>query len=282
MHGDDRYTTREVAKILDLPEERIRSCVRAGFLTPQRGSDRQYQFTFEDLLLLKTTRDLINSRVPVRRIRKMLGSLRRQLPDDQHLTSLTIYADGRRIVAWDGDARWQPDSGQFLFNFDAGDLADRAAPPASPQRRTAADPRLSADEWFHLALELEGTSPDEARRAYEHALEGDPDMANAYINLGRLYHEANEPARADAHYRAAIARAPEDPTAHFNLAVLLDDLGRHQEAIGAYQRAIAVDPDFADAHYNLGLLYEVLGKRTEAIEHLRAARTLYGRFDSRP
>ncbi|MGQ0551391.1 MAG: tetratricopeptide repeat protein [Armatimonadota bacterium] len=276
------FSTREVAKILALPEERIRSCVRAGFLSPERGRGRQYQFTFEDLLLLKTTRDLLSARVPVGRIRRMLGSLRRQLPDDQHLSSLTIYADGRRIVAWDGDARWQPDSGQFLFNFDAGELAERAPLPAPIERRAPSLPRRSADEWLSLALELDPTSPDEARQAYERALEEDPTLADAHINLGRLYHEAKDIVRAEVHYRAAIALASDDSIAHFNLAVLLEDVGRHQEAIGAYQQAIAADPDFADAHYNLGLLSEALGRRTEAIGHLRTARTLYGRSRTRP
>ncbi|MGH7428289.1 MAG: tetratricopeptide repeat protein [Candidatus Methylomirabilaceae bacterium] len=275
------YTTREVAKILDLPEERIRSCVRAGFLSPERGPGRTYQFTFEDLLLLRTTRDLLSAHVPVGRIRRMLGSLRRQLPDDQHVSSLTIYADGRRIVAWDGDARWQPDSGQFLFNFDVGDLAERVPLPSPIDRRASSVQPRTADEWFHLALELDATSPDEARQAYEHALEADPNLADAHVNVGRLYHEAKDAARAETHYRAALARAPEDPVAHFNLAVLLDDLGRHREAIAAYQQAITTDPDFADAHYNLGLLYESMGKRTEAIEHLRTARTLYGRSGTR-
>ncbi len=283
MQGDDHFTTREVAKILDLPEERIRSCVRAGFLSPHRGPGRQYQFTFEDLLLLKTTRDLLNSRVPVRRIRHMLGSLRRQLPDDQHLASLTIYADGRRIVAWDGTARWQPDSGQFLFNFDVGDLVEKVALPAPRERPSRPSaPALSAEAWFTLASELEATSPEEARRAYQHALELNPALTDAHINLGRLYHDAKDHSQAETHYRAAIVDAPDDPTAHFNLGVLLDDLGRHQEAIQAYRQAIKCDPGFADAHYNLGLLFEALGKRSEAISHLRTARTLYGRAGSRP
>lgn len=268
------FTTRDVARILDLPQERIRSCVRAGFLSPDRGPDQHYQFTFEDLLVLKTTRNLLSARVPVRRIRRMLGSLRRQLPDQQ-LTGLTIYADGRRIVAWDGQARWQPDSGQFLFNFAVDTLAEQVSLPV-PERRAQAAQRLSAEEWFHLAVELETTSPEEARQAYHHALDADPDLADAHLNVGRLYHEAKDHPRAEVHYRAAVSRAPEDPTAHFNLGVLLDDLGRHEEAIRAYRDAIAQDQNFADAHYNLGLIYETLGRRSEAMHHLRTARTLYG------
>ena len=269
------FTTREVAKILDLPERRIRACVSARFLSPIRGPGRQFQFTFQDLLLLKTTKGLLDCRVPLKRIRRMLGSLRRQLPDDQHLSRLTIYADGRRVIAWDGYARWQPDSGQFLFNFDVHAVAEQLALPVPAPEPSG--PALTAEQWFNLAAELEATSKEEARRAYHQALELDPTLSDAHVNLGRLYHEAKEPVKAEAHYRAAIAHAPVDPIPHFNLAVLLEDLERSDEAVQAYREAIVRDPDFAAAHYNLGLLFETLGKRSEAITHLGTARKLYGK-----
>src|SRR5207247_7843272 len=79
------FTTREVAKIVELPEPRIRSCVRAGLLFPARNAGRRLHFSFQDLLLLKTAKGLLDSRVPLPRIRRMLASLRRQLPDDQQL-----------------------------------------------------------------------------------------------------------------------------------------------------------------------------------------------------
>lgn len=273
------FTTRDAAKVLDLPEQQIRSCVRAGFLSPSRGPGRQFRFTFQDLLLLKTTKGLLESRVPLKRIRSMLASLKRQLPDDQHLTSLTIYADGSRIVVWNGTARWQPDSGQFLFNFDVQAVAEHVALPRAPAATPtpAAAPALTAKEWFDLATELEGSSPEEALQAYHQALELDPTLADAHVNLGCLYQEAKKPVQAEAHYRAAIEHAPADPIPHFNLAALLDELGRTDEAIQAYRQAIDRDPDYADAHYNLGLLYESRGKRSEAIRHLHKARALYGR-----
>ena len=273
------FTTGEVAKILDLTEARIRACVRSGLISPRKGAGRQLLFEFQDLLLLKTTKDLLDARVPVKQIRRMLASLRRQLPDDQHLSTITIYADGHRVVAWDGTARWQPDSGQFLFNFDAQDVAERVPVPV-PARR-AGEPSMTGEEWFNLASELEATSPDEARRAYQHALEHDPTLADAHVNLGRLFQQAREFATAEAHYRVATQQAPDDPVPWFNLGVLLDEVGRRQEAVHAYRKGIERDPEFADAHYNLGLLYEAVGRRTEAMTHLRRARALYGRLASK-
>src|SRR5262249_4053215 len=100
------FTTGEVAKILNLPGSRIRSFVRAGFLAPARGEKKTFQFTFQDLLFLKTAKGLLDSRVPSKRIIRMLSSLKRQMPDDRHLSGLKIYADGHRVIVWDGRARW--------------------------------------------------------------------------------------------------------------------------------------------------------------------------------
>ena len=267
------FSTGEVAKILNLPGSRIRSFVRAGFLAPVRGEKKALQFTFQDLLFLKTAKGLLESRVPSKRIIRMLSSLKRQLPDDQHLSGLKIYADGRRVIAWDGKARWQPDSGQFLFNFDARSMIQKVKLP-----RLASKPmedKLTPEHWFNLGVELEATSTQEAQRAYHMALEIDPKMTAAHLNLGKLYHDGAELQKAEAHYRAAFEGDPEDPAPRFNLGVLLEDLKRPQEALQAYREAIKLDPSFADAHYNLGLLFESMGKKAEAFTHFRMARKIY-------
>jgi tetratricopeptide (TPR) repeat protein len=267
------FSTVEVAKILNLSDSRIRSFVRAGFLTPARGQKKALQFTFQDLLFLKTAKGLLDSRVPVKRIIRMLSSLKRQLPDDQHLSGLKIYADGRRIIAWDGKARWQPDSGQFLFNFDARSMVQKIKLP--PPAAKPAKEKLTAEHWFNLGVELETTSTEEAQRAYHMALELNPKMAAAHLNLGKLYHDAGSLEKAEAHYRAALEGDPGDPAPHFNLGVLMEDLKRSQEALRAYREAIQLDPSFADAHYNLGLLCESMGRKAEAVAHFRTARKIY-------
>ena len=265
------FSTAEVANIVDLPNSRIRSFVRAGFLAPGRGEKKTLQFTFQDLLLLKTAKSLLESHVPVKRIIRMLSSLKRQLPDEQHLSSMKIYADGRRVVVWDGNARWQPDSGQFLFNFDAKGVV----PAAKLLMPKPVNNEFTARHWFNLAVELESTSTEEARRAYIRALELNPEMSDAHLNLGKLYHEAGMLKKCEAHYRAAMGSAPDDAAPHFNLGVLLEDLNRPREAVRCYEEALDKDPAFADAHYNLGLLLDSFGRKQEAFTHLRTARKLY-------
>jgi tetratricopeptide (TPR) repeat protein len=279
MEAMKHYSTREVARILQSTEARVRSWARLGGLVAEPGPDGHSEFTFQQLLLLRTTRGLIEAGVPARRVRRIWVSLRRQLADNLPLTSVRILADGERAIAWDENAPWQPDSGQFLLDFDAGEIAERAGMDISvletPHAVMAGAPALSAVQWFHLACELEDTSPVEARRAYIKALVRDPSFADAHLNLGRLEHEAGDLVSAEARYREAVRCAPEDGTCHFNLAVLLEDLGRPDEAIRSYMDAIAHDPEAADAHYNVGLLLETRGRRPDAMRHLMTARRLY-------
>jgi tetratricopeptide (TPR) repeat protein len=299
LEAGRRFSLSETARILELPAARLRALARAGFLAPQRGPIGPLSFGFQDLLLLRTTRGLMESGVPMRRIRRMWTSLREQLAAGSPLTSITVHADGEEIVATDGRSSWRPDSGQVLLNFETSEIAERAAEIPGPGRRrnathadlapvdggegapalhegaaAASERRLSAEEWYEIGCELETSSPERARDAYERALALDPLMAEAHVNLGRVLHVAGERGRAEPHYRQAVKLDPDDPTPHFNLGVLLEELGRRDEAVLAYRQAILRDPDFADAHCNLGLLLESTGARQEAIRHLMAARQL--------
>ena len=302
-----RFSLREAARILEVPEARLRALARAGLLTPRRGPIGPLSFEFHDLLLLRTTKGLLESGVPMGQIRRIWASLREQLAADLPLTSISIHTDGESVVASDGSTRWRPDSGQMLLDFEASEIAERAEEAAdsalpwfesrpdrpsgagsvigiSPAAR-GADPGVglrivaddhSAADWFEAGCDLEVVSPDQAREAYERALDLDPNLAEAHVNLGRLLHLAGEGGRAEPQYREAVRLDPEDPTPHFNLGVLLDEVGRRDEAVLAYLQAIRRDPDFADAHCNLGLLLEALGRRQDAVRHLMTARQLMG------
>ncbi|HEY6867968.1 MAG TPA: tetratricopeptide repeat protein [Candidatus Eisenbacteria bacterium] len=308
-----RFSLREAARILEVPEARLRALVRAGLLASQRGPIGPLSFGFQDLLLLRTTKGLLESGVPMRQVRRIWASLREQLSAELPLTSISIHTDGEEVVASDGDTLWRPDSGQTLLNFEAREIVERAGRASDPARLRIADrpgspplaglpapegpgpglapdpgdaPRApggmadaaapSAEDWYHTGCELEATSPEQAREAYERALALDPNLPDAHVNLGRLFQLHGERGRAEPHYREAVRLSPDDPTPHFNLGVLLEELGRKDEAVHAYRQAILRDPDFADAHCNLGLLLESLGRRQEAVRHLMAARHLSG------
>lgn len=271
------FDTRQAARIVGLPAGRLRQCVRAGLVEPRRDERGRLRFDFVDLVLLRTTRGLLGQRVPLKKIGRVLESLRRQI-GERPLTRLSVYADGKRVVAWDGASRWQPDSGQFLLNFDASGVLKRAASVAKlPKPKRAKLPALTAEQWCDLAMEIEETSPLEARAAYHHALDLDPGSVVARINLGRLLHAEANLVGAEAHFREAIRYEPDCALAWYNLGVVLEDLGRPDDALPCYEQAVHADGALADAHWNLSLLYERAGRHRDALRHLSLYRKLTAR-----
>lgn len=288
----DGYSAQDVAKMLGVSPGRLRAYVRAGLVSTERSERGRLRFSFQDLLLLRTAEGLVAERIRPRRVVRALKKLRERLPDARPLTGLQLAADGDQVVVRDGDARWQPESGQFLLTFPdraesaAEALKDRPmaafarrAPAADTDTATREDPpaaadAVSADDLYQIACTLEETDPVHATHTYRQVLALDAGHADAHVNLGRLLHEAGELVEAETHYRLTLQARPEDATAAFNLAVAIEDQGRYDEALLQYERAVEIDGKNPDAHYNAARLYEKIGKYTAAIRHLRAYREL--------
>lgn len=268
------YSTKDVAALLGLSASQVLSYVRAGFLSPVQGPRGEYYFSFQDLILLRTAKGLLASRVPRRRVRLALQNLREQLPGDRPLTGVRISAQGHHVVVRDGRDVWNPESGQAVLDFELSELAREASTLPLRTPETKPDEPEGAEDWYERGYELEEVTPEEAMAAYRRALEIDPGLADAHVNLGRLLHEREETDAAEHHYRLALAARPDDATAAFNLGVALQDLGRLAEAAEVYEKALEIDRDLADAHYNLSGLYERLGQPEAAFRHLRTYRTL--------
>jgi tetratricopeptide (TPR) repeat protein len=272
----ESFTTRDVARLLGLTETQVRSQARAGFLTPERGPRNGYRFSFQDLVLLRTARELAHARVPSPRIRRALRDLARKLPGGRSLSEIRITANGQSVLVHEGGAAWNPESGQLHIDFVGQELSDRPSSITRTLTASAAEPTrpLSAWEWFDMGVELEATDPAQAYRAYVRALSMEPTLADAHVNLGRLLQLAGRTREAIEHYRLSMRSDSTDPTGAFNLGTALEELGRWRSAITAYLQAVAIDPRFADAHFNLARLYEQLGRGAEAIRHLRAYKRL--------
>jgi tetratricopeptide (TPR) repeat protein len=249
-----------------------------------RGTDGAYVFSFQDMVLLRSARDLLAADVSARKVRSALEKLRRQLPSGRPLSAVHISALGDRVLVRDEQRVWEPDSGQMLLDLAATPPETPASPsisrPAPAGGRPDApheprqDPIGSADEWYDTALDLEASDPARAMAAYANALALDPDHADAHLNLGRLLHEAHDLEGAETHYRAAVEAEPEDGRAHFNLGVLAEDRRRVDDAIVAYREALRLDERLAPAHFNLSRLHEARGAEGEALVHLLAYKRL--------
>jgi tetratricopeptide (TPR) repeat protein len=135
----------------------------------------------------------------------------------------------------------------------------------------------SAEEYFQTASLMDDGDPvqfAEALAAYRRALEIDPYLVPAVINLANLHYGQDQIAEAQALYERAVALDPTVFEAHFNLGNIFHDLGRYAEAQACYREALRLNPTFADAHFYLAVTLEKHGRSAEARQHWRSYRQL--------
>jgi tetratricopeptide (TPR) repeat protein len=141
----------------------------------------------------------------------------------------------------------------------------------------ATSDREAAERLFLSAAALDDGSDEHRERAaqgYRDALEADPSLVPALINLANLSYAADHLAEAEALYEKAIALETDVFEAHFNLGNVHHDLGRFEEARRSYMRALALNPTYADGHFYLAVTLEKLGRSQEARPHWRAYQQL--------
>jgi tetratricopeptide (TPR) repeat protein len=276
------FDSKDLKRLFGIPASQLRSLIRAGHIRPLKKAGR-LSYSFQDLIVLRTAGSLRAAKIPAQRINRTLREIRDSLPGELPLSGLSIVAVGDRIVVREGQALREPATGQYTLDLEfidkGGDLLviDRraTAPPAQdPTAASAESPaehRITADEQFEKALELEDNDPKAARAAYEVCLAADPHHLEARLNLGRLLHLQGRLCEAEQVYRDADTN---EPLLSFNLAVLLEDLDREAEAMLHYRDALALDPALADAHFNLARLHERAGDSKDALRHLLAYRRL--------
>ena len=78
-----------------------------------------------------------------------------------------------------------------------------------------------------LAAQRRGDT-NRAKELYSRALDGDPQNADLYNNIGMLYKSTGELDRAEDAYRHAVSLNPRLAAAWSNLGVLLDGRGRRK------------------------------------------------------
>ena len=134
-----------------------------------------------------------------------------------------------------------------------------------------------AEEYFLAASALDegdDSTQEEAAVAYRKALELDPYLVAALINLANIHYSRDELAEAQALYERAIGLESDFFEAHFNLGNIYHDLGRFPEAQACYREALRLNPYYAVAHFYLAVTFEKMGLSQEARPHWRSYRQL--------
>lgn len=155
------YSTRQVAEILGVPPSRIRAWARARILNPERDARGAYRFSFRDVVLLRTARELQDAGLSTRRIRRTMESLRDELPDGNALSAVQITAVGERLLVREGSTAWEPETGQLHMDFVVAEVEEADA-DAGTGASTGTGGILSPDDWFDVALDLEADDPERA------------------------------------------------------------------------------------------------------------------------
>lgn len=298
QHPDQRsprFSTLEVRDLLSLRAADLERWIdpEASFRTvaAEETALSAPRFSDNDVELLRSAKALRRDKVPARRIRAALASLRRRLPASPSPTALALAARGRTVVVKDDGGVWEAESGQLLFGFAHEPFVLQEAAGVMEPSRPVRDPaeasvlrfqdrrhgRLDARGWYDRARELESSDEAGVAEAYERALELDPELLDAHIDLGRFLHEHGDLEGARRRYQEALDVDPDSVTARFNAGVVAEDLGETDEALAAYTQTLAVDPAYADAYYNLARLYEAQGDRTSALRCLQSYRRIRGR-----
>lgn len=129
-----------------------------------------------------------------------------------------------------------------------------------------------AEQYFLMGSLLDDGTPEhieEAVKAYRRALDHDPDLVAALINLANIRYSRDELAEAQALYERAITLDPSYFEAHFNLGNIHHDHARYADAEASYRSALALNSSYPDAHFYLAVTLEKMGRSVDARAHWR-------------
>jgi len=118
---------------------------------------------------------------------------------------------------------------------------------------------------------LEQFKFSEAADQFHRALQIDPTLALARINLCiALYYEP-DPESALREAKAAASNLPDAPQPQYLLGLIAKSQNRSEDAATAFQRVLKIDPGDVGANVNLGQMYLQQRKYAEAVPLLRTA-----------
>ena len=138
------------------------------------------------------------------------------------------------------------------------------------QQAVALDPQL-IDAWNNLGIILQESGKLESSLdCLLKVVALRPDAADAHNNLANTYKQLGRLAQAQTHYQQAIGLNPDYAEAHSNLSFLLSGQGQFDEAVAVARRAIEINPHLMDAYLNLAEAETSRMRNSEALRWLEA------------
>ena len=246
------HAMRDVlARYRALREDHVRYLIKCGIIRAVHRTNADTFFSFPDLAIIREANEELENGATFGAIVRALSAARQgQLAFD-----FRIDATPAKLI----ELRRRPRS-------------DAPAGQPAAMRDTA-----MAEEYFRAASALDdgdGPQLEEAAGKYRKALEHDPCLVAAIINLANIHYSRDELAEAQALYERAIGLEPDFFEAHFNLGNIHHDLGRFTEAQACYRESLRLNPFYADAHFYLAVTFEKMGQSQEARPHWRAYQQL--------
>ncbi len=284
---NQEVTTLSVAsKLTSLTEGQILNIVSKGLVNPGRGLRNRYEFSFQDLVILRRIKELSRRSISMRKILKNISALK-SMGSMQPLSAMNLQTSGSEVVVQERNALWNPESGQTLLDFEGNvdstaaniqeivQKVDESNLLVQDLERRIEQGGLNSEDWYQIGVDLESIDDSErACNAYRQAIRLDEANVNAYLNLGRLLQLNDKLPDAKRLYEKALQVVPDSELASYNLGTIFDTLDEFELAIKYYRQA----PNMAPAHNNLSRIYELLGDEVSARRHFKRSKELDDRF----
>lgn len=135
---------------------------------------------------------------------------------------------------------------------------------------------LSADNAIYLYLKgriLYGMNKTiDAAKAYERAIEVNPQFMDARLKLAELYYIVKEHKKANDLLNVVLAEDQQNLTALFFKGMNYKEMGDTTSAIQAFRKGYELDPNNYDAVMQLGILYAALKNKIALDYYIAASR----------